>query len=140
MGEKKSTLSNLLQLFLSCRQGDTERTSLALQEGGEAGVELKWEMEKNRQRGAEPPCVCVQTPVPIMSVHIYTPHLCTFKYRPAFTCDKAAQREFIHYCCYWQELFLPVPKYKGKKSVLLFHAKLYKMPVHRLMKKMHEFG
>lgn len=59
MGEKKSTLSNLLQLFLSCRQGDTERTSLALQEGGEAGVELKWEMEKNRQREEQNPPVCV---------------------------------------------------------------------------------
>lgn len=47
----KSTLSNLLQLFLPCHQGDTERrTSLALQEGGKAGGELKWEMEKKRQR------------------------------------------------------------------------------------------
>lgn len=28
----------------------------------------------------------------------------------------------------------------GKKSILLFHAMLYKMPVHRLMKNRHEFG
>ena len=98
--------------------------------------------KEQAEGGAEPTSVCVQTPVSIMSVHIYTPHLCTLKYRQAFMCDKPAQREFIHCCCYWQELFLPVPKYKGKKkeSILLFHAKLYKMPVHRLMKKVHEFG
>lgn len=114
--KKKGTLSNLLQLFLSCHQGDTERTSLALQEGGKAGVELKWEQAEG---GAEPPCVCVQTPVSIMSMDIYSPYLCAFKYIPAFICHKPAQREFIHYCCYWQELFLPAPKYKGKKIYII---------------------
>lgn len=71
---EKSTWSNLLQLLLSCHQGDTERrTSLALQEGGKAGGELKWEMEGNRQREDEKSPLCLYGHIRVHNTYM---HVC----------------------------------------------------------------
>lgn len=135
---EKSTWSNLLQLLLSCHQGDTERrTSLALQEGGKGWGRIEMGDGGNRQREDKKSPLC---PYRHIRVHNTYTHVCVHINTDLDAQQTSWLRVYLLFC-YWQKLLLPLPEQlEKKKSILLFHAMLYKMPVHRLMKKMHEFG
>lgn len=91
--------SNLLQLFLSCHQGDAARRANAEQrESGNGGKD--W----GGGGGKVPICMCIHTCMHRHAMDTFMDACHKF----ICLCMTYKLRNGIYYCCYCQELFLPL--------------------------------